>query len=109
MKLSKMITSLLCISTLLFISACGAEQEKSQPVAMASDLKSKSEQTSQAQPALALDNFEDQASEAQPTLLERAKAAAAEARKTDPSKSWDAVGKSSEEIWEKVKKQAKMF
>mgnify|MGYP003629901856 CR=1 FL=1 len=104
MTFSKTITSSLCFSTLLFISACGAEQEASKPEAMASELKGKTEQISQAQPTLAFDDFEDQTSEAQPTLLERAKAAAAEARKTDPSKSWDAVGKSSEEIWEKSKK-----
>ena len=101
MTFSKTITSSLCFSTLLFISACGAEQEASKPEAMASELKGKTEQISQAQPTLAFDDFEDQTSEAQPTLLERAKAAAAEARKTDPSKSWDAVGKSSEEIWDK--------
>jgi len=104
MTFSKTITSSLCFSTLLFISACGAEQDASEPVAMASELKGETEQTSQAQATLALGDFEDQASEAQPTLLERAKAAAAEARKTDPSKTWDAVGKSSEEIWEKSKK-----
>jgi len=49
MTFSKTITSSLCFSTLLFISACGAEQDASEPVAMASELKGETEQTSQAQ------------------------------------------------------------
>ena len=90
MKMSKKITSSLCFSTALLLSACGSEENTEKQISEPM--------------AIVLQEEVQQTSEAKPTLLERAKIAASAARKTDPTKSWDSVGKSSEEIWEKSKK-----
>lgn len=82
-----LITTVFCTCVLLFVTACNDDQAlNTEPTAIKADQDIISE---------------DKVSK--PTLLERAKVAASEAKKTVEDSSWDNVAKSSEEIWNKSK------
>jgi hypothetical protein len=88
MKFSTLVTSSICLTTILLVTGCGEQKEAIEPEKMSDPV---------------VDNSESKTAETKPTLLERATAAAEKARETDTTKTWDDVSKSSEEIWEKSK------
>ncbi|MBB1273748.1 MULTISPECIES: hypothetical protein [Psychromonas] len=92
MKLTKKVTSSLCLCSVLFVAACNADEINQDSAVAVLDAPLSTKQVSHAKATV------DTVIDAE-TLYKTSAA-----KKTEPTKSWDEVKKSSEEIWDKSKK-----
>lgn len=92
MKLTKKVTSSLCLCSVLFVVACNADEINQDSPITVVDAPLSTKQVSQAKATVDTVINAD-------TLYKTSAA-----KKTESTKSWDEVKKSSEEVWEKSKK-----